>query len=93
MNPKMHYSTNQSFQNAPTAKQITQRKNVIETEAAITRLNRKSVASPDLLVFQNDCVTTDINNNALSQSKTNTKSQVSFNFNNTWMLSGYFLLT
>ncbi len=48
MNPKMHNASNQTFQNAPAAKQITQRKNMIEqAEAAIARLKRNSVASPN----------------------------------------------
>ncbi len=91
MNPKMHYFTNQSFQNAPTADQ---RKNVIESaEADIVRLNRNSVASPNSSIFQNDCATTDGNNDALSQLNNNAKQQVRYKFNTTWMLSEYFLLT
>ncbi len=84
MNPMMHYSTNQSFQHEPTAKQIIQRKNVIaRAETAVARLNRNSVASPNSLIFQNDCATTDGINNALSQLNNNAKSQVYFEFNTT----------
>ncbi len=80
MSPQMHYSTEQSFQNQLTIQQITQppqqtfvgRKTTVKrTQTAVSRLYKNSIASPNSSIFQNECATTNRNNNALSQLNNN----------------------
>lgn len=68
MNPQMQFSTYPSFQKATTTQPITQQlwqscpcsKTPMEkAQAAIARLYRNFIASPDSSISQNKCTTTD----------------------------------
>jgi hypothetical protein len=98
MNPQMQLSTNPSFQKATTTQPITQQpwqscpcsKTPMEkAQAAIARLYRNSIASPDSSISQNSCTTTESNNNPLSQLNDNKQSQVHCMFIETYMPSAH----
>ncbi len=81
----LEMSTNASFQKATTTKHIPQqprkpcspRKTLMEkAQAAIARLDRNSIASPNSSIFQNKCTTTETNNDAISQLNDNKQSKV-----------------
>ncbi len=90
-NPQMHYSTNLSYQNVQTTQltiPLPQQPFVDKTttnekaQAAIFRLYKDSIATPNSSIFQNECATTDSNNIAPSQLHINAQSQLFLNFNN-----------
>lgn len=84
-NMNLQMSNNASFQKTTTTRHIPQQprqpchpsKTPMEkAHAAIARLYRNSIASPNSSIFQNKCTTTETNNNALSQLNDNGQSQV-----------------
>ncbi len=76
VNVPVYHSTNQALQNVSQIQQMTQcsskfcisRKTIVtKAQTAIFRLCRNSIASSNYSIHQNECPSTDSNNNAQSQ--------------------------